>query len=105
MMSASTTSTVTPRIDKTPAYHRSPLALMRPSGFSSLPRSNQSFASAGDALERGLDLGHHRLGQRSEVERSAERLAFVHRPPQEICDRFALLGVGLIFVDEDVGER
>src|SRR6202521_1714130 len=58
----------------------------------------------GQAAEGLLHLRYHRLGQGGIVEARGGRLALVDGPPQEAQERLALPGIGLVLVDEEVGE-
>src|SRR3981189_3524080 len=58
----------------------------------------------GDRLQRRLPPLHQRCRQRSVVQRRSHPLPIVDGPPEEMDQRLGLPGVGLILVDEQIGE-
>src|SRR6266568_4724100 len=117
-MRPTTTSTAPPIATRSPLQTRSPTCA--PSG-SRGERKGARAVSAGAATSAGgdkrhrlsldgqaaegrLDLRHHRLRQGRVVEARGGRLALVDGPPQEAQHRLTLLRIGLVLVDEQVGE-
>src|SRR5512141_307894 len=71
----------------------------------SLAGSKDGLSIHGHSLERLLHLLHHRLRQRSIVQRRGAVLALVQGPPDELQQRLSLLRILLVPVDEQPGER
>src|SRR5712692_2370501 len=70
----------------------------------SLARCKDPLSLDGQLGQRLLHLAHRRRRQRSVVERRGELLPVVDRPPEEPDQGLALHAVGLVLVDEQVGE-
>src|SRR5882672_9926832 len=58
----------------------------------------------GDGLQRRFHLHHQRRRQRGVVQRRGHLLPVVNGPPEEMDQRLAFPGVGLLLVDEQIGE-
>src|SRR5258708_24098143 len=111
-MSPATTSTASPSTVSTAAHARSGTFARRgrTSGRGgaltmSLACSKYGLSSDRHLSQCRLDLLHHRSGQRRIVQRSGHLLSLVLGPPGELEERLALRGVGLVAIDQKIGER